>query len=144
MVTSLGVFIPLQHSPLQLYCTHCVVAGGKINVFKTLNEVKRKPRAVNSAVGLSGLVAPTGVSVAGTKYNQNFWSRFRLFHKHFQRLGQILGLLGAAALCAGGVLGRVLDILGVGARKPRTEQRFFGWSAWLYPECFVLVSCRSC
>lgn len=68
-------------------------------------------------MGLSGLVPPTAVLVAGTKYKQKFCSHFRLLHKHFQRLGKILGLVGAG-LCAGWALGENLDILGVGATNP--------------------------
>lgn len=119
-----------------------MVAGGK-NLLKPLNEVKWKVRAVNlsvlPAVGLSGPVAPTGVSVEGTKHNQNFWSRFRLLHKHFQRLGKkSWGWLGQVCVLHEPWEGFLtlwvwVPSPGALAGKPRIEQRFFwGCSAWVY------------
>lgn len=88
-----------------------MVAGGKIS-YRTFNELKWNLRAVNLSVfptvGLSGLVAP------GTKHSPNSWAHFWLLHKLFQRLGKILGLVGAG-------LAGILGILGMGANAAEAQ-----------------------
>lgn len=63
----------------------------------------------------------------GTKYNQSFWPYFRLFYKHFQRLDEILGLVGAGLDEPWeGFLTSWVWVPSPGALvgKPRIEQRF--------------------
>lgn len=106
-------------------------------------------------MALSQLVALTPVSVAGTKYSQNFWSYFRFLQAHLQKLGKIT-LLVAAGLCAEWCSLGIINILLVGAESGSRCQKDCGNKVRylavvlgaiclsIYPEHILMfVSCRS-
>lgn len=78
-----------------------------------------------STVALSELVALTAVSVADTKYSQNFWSYFGFLQEHLQKLDKIT-LLVAAGLCSERRLLGIINILLVGAESGSRRQKDCG------------------